>query len=354
VPRAVLGLSATPYLPGAPRHHVHARPAWIIPDADPRGVTIRSAQVINSAQQAIRVSGVQAGQRTRNISELAELLYRTKLVGDLAVLERDRRQSGRPGRDRILIATTSYDSVLLLAEGFKRAGAPDGEICVLARPSVVAIAKDPRWHVLGSDRVEQFPATGARILIAPLGVVERGVNVLDGGVSALGLIYLVIRPVPILDEPAQLLAHVSHRLWAQAAATDLAASDPLANIRDRVASAGRLFDEIVCSAQFFRSLPGWVQEGIVAEIIIGLIQLVGRARRGGTPGEVRLVDDAFFDERGNSHLPILIKRLQQHWEASGELPRLLELYGPTLRAFFEFADRHLHAAGSQLPGDPPC
>jgi hypothetical protein len=353
-PRAVLGLSATPYLPGAPHHHVHARPAWIIPDTDPRGVTIRSAQVFSSEQQAIRVSGVQGSQRDKNISGLAEALYKTKLTGDLAALERDRRQSGRPGRDRILIATTSYDSVLLLAEGFKRAGAPDGEMCVLARPSAITVAKDPRWLVLGSDRVEQFPATGARILIAPLGVVERGVNVLDGGVSALGLIYLVIRPVPILDEPAELLAHVSHRLWAEAAAVDLAAGDPLDNIRDRVAGAGRLFDEIVCSAQFFRSLPGWVQEGIVAEIIIGLIQLVGRARRGGTPGEIRLVDDAFFDERGNSHLPVLIKRLQQRWETAGELGQLLELYGPTLQAFFEFADRHLNAAVAPLPGEHTC
>jgi hypothetical protein len=354
VPRAVLGLSATPYLPGAPRHHIHTRPAWVIPDDDPRGVTIRSAQVFNRDQQAIRVSGVQGRQRDRNISELAEPLYRTKLTGDLAVLENRRHQSGQPGRDRILIATTSYDSVLLLAEGFKRAGAPDGEICVLTRPVHVNAARDPRWHVLASDQIEQFPATGARILIAPLAVVERGVNVLDTGVSALGLIYLVIRPVPILDEPTELLAHVSRRLWAQTRTSDTTGRDPLGIIRNRLADAGRLFDEIVCSAQFFRSLPDWVQEGIVAEIIVGLIQLVGRARRGGTPGEVRLVDDAFFDERGNSHLPILIKRLQRRWESTGELGLLLELYGPTLRAFFEFADRHLHAAGTQFSGDHPC
>jgi hypothetical protein len=354
VPRAVLGLSATPYLPGAPRHHVHIRPAWVIPDTDRRGVIIRSAQVFDSQQQAIRVSGVQGNKRAGNIRDLSESLYRTKLAADLTALERDRRESGRPGRDRVLIATTSYESVLVLAEGFKRAGAPDGEICVVVRASDVTAAKDPRWHVLGSDRVERFPATGARILIAPLGVVERGVNVLDGGVSAIGVIYLVIRPVPVLDKPPELLAHVSNQLWAQTAATEKTTYDPLAGLRDRVVDAARLFDEIICSAQFFRSLPGWVQEGIVAEIIIGLIQLVGRARRGGTPGEVRLVDDAFFDERGNSHLPALIKRLQRRWESADELPRLMELYGPTLQAFFDFADRHLPAPGFQSQGDSAC
>jgi hypothetical protein len=65
--------------------------------------------------------------------------YLEPLSGDLAALEHGRRQSGQPGRDRILVATTSYNSVLL---------------------------------------------------------PERGVNILDAGVSALGLIYLVIRPVP--------------------------------------------------------------------------------------------------------------------------------------------------------------
>ncbi|GAA3121499.1 hypothetical protein [Streptosporangium carneum] len=352
VPRGVLGLSATSFLPGAPHHHVLADPAWVIPDTDPTGVTIHAARVFGSDQRAIRVSGVQGRQREINLGDVAEGLYRLKLSSHLRELARQRDERGEPGRDRVLVATTSYDSVLTIAEGMVRAGAPHGSLCLLARPKGEILIKDPRWHVLPSDRVERFPSTGADILIAPLAVVERGVNILDGRVSALGAIYMVVRPVPVLDEPEELLAHISHRLWADTRDEDRAfldLLDPLDRMEERMRQAGRHFEEIVRSAQYFGSLPEWVQLGIVAEIIVGLVQLVGRARRGGTPGEVHLVDDAFFDSRSRSDLPTLIGRLRERWTEDRQLDRLLALYGPTLQAFFDFADRMNRMTS---PGEP--
>ncbi|MEV7005853.1 hypothetical protein [Streptosporangium sp. NPDC051022] len=349
VPRAVLGLSATSFFPGAPHHHVLAAPAWVIPDTDPTGVTVHAARVFTPDQQAIRVSGVQGRQRAINLGDVAEGLYRLKLSSHLRELARRRDERGEPGRDRILVATTSYDSVLTIAEGMIRAGAPHGSLCLLTRAKGEILVRDPRWHVLPSDRVERFPSTGADILIAPLAVVERGVNILDGRVSALGAIYMVVRPVPILDEPEELLAHISHRLWSDTRDDEPAGRSPLDRLTDRMRRAGRHFEEIVRSAQYFGSLPEWVQLGVVAEIIVGLVQLVGRARRGGTPGEVHLVDDAFFDPRSRSDLPALIGRLRERWAGDGQLDPLLALYGPTLQAFFDFADRMSRMTS---PGEP--
>lgn len=340
VPRAVLGLSATSYFPGAPHHHVHTAPTWSVPDTDPTGVTVLPAQAFTGDRTPIRVSGVQGRQRELNLRELGESLHRASLQPELDRLAANRDRAGTPGRDLILVATTSYASCLDLAEGMVRAGAASGSLCVVARQDDEHVMADSRWHTLTADEVEQFPSTGARILIAPLATVERGVNILDGAVSALGAIYLVVRPIPIIDEPTELLAHINHRLWAEQRRRD---DEPLDRLRRRISRAGRHFDEVVRSAQFFRSQPGWVQHGVVAEIVIGLVQLVGRARRGGTPGKVYLVDHAFFDTRGRSDLPHLIRELREAWAASGELDRLLRLYGPTLRAFFEFADRR--AAG---------
>ncbi|MUN36461.1 hypothetical protein [Actinomadura litoris] len=336
VPRAVLGLSATSYFPGAPHHHVHTAPTWSVPDADPTGVTVLASQAFSADQSPIRVSGVQGPRRELNVRDLGESLYRATLHPELDRLAVRRRRAGTPGRDLILVATTSYASCLDLAEGMARAGAAPGSLCVVARRGDERAMTDSRWHTLTADRVERFPATGARILIAPLATVERGVNILDGTVSALGSIYLVVRPIPILDEPAELLAHINHRLWAAERGGE---EHPQAALRLRISRAGRHFAEVVRSAQFFRSQPDWVQRGVVAEIVIGLVQLVGRARRGGTPGRVHLVDHAFFDTRGGSDLPRLIRALRDEWAASGELDPLLRLYGPTLRAFFEFADR---------------
>lgn len=350
MPRAVLGLSATSFFPGAPHHHVLTEPTWFVPDTDSSGVTIHDARVYTT-ETAVRISGVQGRQRELNLSEIGEGLYRLKLGNRLRDLTDQRASRGTPGRDRILVATTSYDSVLTLAEGMIRAGAPHGSLCLLSRSDREFAVRDPRWHVLSADQVEQFPATGADILIAPLAVVERGANILDGGVSALGAIYMVVRPVPILDEPAELLAHISHRLWADTLGSEPDSRDALDRLEERMKQAGLHFDEIVRSAQYFRALPEWVQLGIVAEIMIGLIQLVGRARRGGTPGEVYLVDDAFFDAAGRSDLPHLIGRIRDTWESTGQLDRLLNLYGPTLQSFFEFADRMIRTTSTGTPDD---
>ncbi|MGN9846928.1 hypothetical protein ACTMTI_53455 [Nonomuraea sp. H19] len=338
VPRAVLGLSATCYFPGAPHHHVLTEPTWFVPDTDASGVTIHDARVFTT-ESAVRISGVQGRQRESNLAEVGEGLYRLKLVNRLRDLVQQRDARNAPGRDRILVATTSYDSVLTLAEGMVRAGAPKGSLCLLARSEKEFTVRNSRWHVLPADQVEHFPSTGAEILIAPLAVVERGANILDGGMSALGAIYMVVRPVPVLDEPAELLAHINHRLWSDTLKAEPNHREPLDQLEHRMRRAGQHFEEIVRSAQYFRSLPEWVQLGVVAEIMVGLIQLVGRARRGGTPGEIYLVDDAFFDPSGRSDLPSLVGRIRNRWQAAGELDRLLSLYGPTLQAFFDFADR---------------
>lgn len=338
VPRAVMGLSATSYMPGAPHHHIHSKPTWIMPDTDPTGVTIHADMVYDAAGNPLRVSGISGRSREDETRKVGHALFR-KLERHLSNLHDQRRRDGQPGRDRILVATTSYASVFELAEGLMQAGAAPDTLCLVTRKGEQAAVKDARWSTVTSDRIETFPDTGAKILIAPLGVVERGVNLLVGDTSALGAIYLVIRPVPVLDQPDELLAHINHRLWAKFTAP-APGSDPVQASALRMKNAGRLFEEIVTSAQYFRSLPDWVQRGIVAEIIIGLIQLVGRARRGGTPGEVHLVDAAFFDDRGKSSLPRLIHELQQEWHAIGELDFLRTLYGPTLQAFMDFAVRN--------------
>jgi len=334
VPRSVLGLSATSHFPRAPHHHVFGEPTWIVPDTDDRGVTIHDARVF-ADDAAIRISGVQGRQRELKLFDLGEHLYRLKLAHHLGELARRRNERGTPGRDRILVATTSYASVLPLAQGMVRGGAEEKRLCLLAREEEKPELDRGGWHVLASDQVERFPATGADILIAPLAVVERGANILDGEISALGAIYVVVRPVPLIDEPAELLAHISHRLWRET----WQGATPPRRLDERMKAAGKHFDDIVRSAQYFRSLPEWVRLGIVAEIIVSLIQLVGRARRGGTPGELYLVDDAFFDNRGQSDLPRLILQLRDKWDSAGQLERLRELYGPTLESFFIFATR---------------
>jgi hypothetical protein len=143
-----------------------------------------------------------------------------RLAGELQRLHRD-----SPDRARILLATTSYDGARQVAEGLALAGAAASRICLAVRPRTDApgdpgtqiVTDAGRWLELPADRLEDFPdVPGADILIAPLARVQRGVNIIgEGDRSALGSVWLIVRPIPVIDEPSELVAHIQARAVAE-------------------------------------------------------------------------------------------------------------------------------------------
>jgi len=332
-----MGLSATGYFPGAPHHHVGVRPAWWVPDDETGGVVIRPAPVSDEEKRFLRVSGVPLEERARNLVHLGRLLWVKRLSPALRALEADPANSHRA---RILLALTSYDAGRDLAEGISAAGVPAGKIVLAVRPGAVAgQAQAARWTELPADRIEEFgrsagTAAGS-VLIAPLARAERGINIVDdAGRPLIGSAWLVVRPIPIMDEPAQLLAHVNARAHAEAAP----AEDPAGMLDLMRIAAGKHYDELFSSLPYFTALPGETQLAIARETLNGLIQLAGRARRGGESAEIWLVDYAFHDTSGNSDLPALIRRIRDDWDRRGQLNLMRSLYGETLNAIFRFAD----------------
>jgi hypothetical protein len=193
-----------------------------------------------------------------------------------------------------------------------------------------------QWYELPADQLELFgrEVEGA-VLIAPLARAQRGLNIADAqGRSLVGSVWLVVRPLPLVDEPAEILAHVHARAHAAVRPSD----DPAAVLDIVRQVAGRHFDELFTTLPYFRTLPGETQLAIAAEILNGLIQLAGRARRGGAIGEIHLVDYAFLDSQAGSDLPSLIGRLRQQWTRQGQLGLIELLYGQTIQAIFSFAD----------------
>jgi hypothetical protein len=91
-----------------------------------------------------------------------------------------------------------------------------------ARDEIRATAQ---WIELPADRLEEFGRTvgtaRGSVLIARLARAERGLNIVDdAGRSLIGSVWLVVSPIPILDEPPELLAHVHGRAHAEATPTE--------------------------------------------------------------------------------------------------------------------------------------
>lgn len=338
-PRLVVGLSATGYFPGAPHHHLRVKPTWWVPDDATGGIAIHAAPVSNEEKEFFRVSGTYAAQRSDVLLQLGKRLWTKRLEPALAALATDQATAHRA---RLLLATTAYQGAHDLARGISAAGVPAEQIVLAVPPSAApdGIRLTAQWVELPANRLEEFGRTvgiaPGSVLLAPLARAERGLNIVDNaGRSLIGSVWLVVRPIPILDEPAELLAHVHSRAHAEATPT----GDPAETLDLMRITAAKHFDELFSSLPYFRSLPTETQLAIAGETLNGLIQLAGRARRGEVVGEIHLVDHAFHDTSGNSDLPSLIRRIRAEWAREGHLDLMRALYGQTLDAIFDFADQ---------------
>jgi hypothetical protein len=332
--RCVLGLSATSFLPGAPHHHVFVTPTWWVPDSFTGGFDLRAAPVPDESQKFIRISGTSGRERREAMTNLGFHMWTKQLEPELRLL------AARPEtatRQRLLLATTSYEGAEDLARGISRAGVTRDQIVLAVRPNDVA-STSAEWQTLPADQLERFGReVDGKVLIAPLARAARGINMADDdGRSLVGSVWLVVRPVPIIDEPAEILAHVH----AAIKDTEVPSHDPGGRLEIMKNGAAKLFDELFTTLPYFSHLPREARRSITAENLIGLIQLAGRTRRGGTHGRIHLVDAAFHEAGGDSDLPHLIQDLRREWERhhAHPLPMLESLYGDTLTTIFKFAD----------------
>lgn len=335
--RIVLGLSATSYFPLAPHHHINTTPRWWVRDDSSGTVRVERAVVTGQDGHVLRISGLDGAARSNATRQIAAGLWTPQhLIGEFERLDREDCE-----RKRVLLATTSYRAARDVAEGLAGAGVERARLC-LAIPPHASPAEGMLWRELQANRLEEFPGmTGADILIAPLARVQRGVNIIGASSrSALGSVWLIVRPIPIIDEPAELVAHIQSAALAKHPGP---ATDPLALLSDRRKEAGTFLDEIVRCPPYFQSQPDRVKLGVAAEIIIGAIQLIGRARRGGTSAVLHLVDGAFHAGDRGTDFGSLITRLSTAWRPT-ELREMREYYGSTLQAFLDYAARHADGA----------
>ncbi|MEV4511600.1 hypothetical protein AB0K00_21815 [Dactylosporangium sp. NPDC049525] len=335
-PRIVLGMSATAYLPGAPTIHVHTDVACYYPDDATAGtgkLAVSNAAVNDATNRGITVSGAARNRKAQLLADIGAALWEQMLEPRLTNL---RQHPQRRDRARVLLVTNSYEQGVELCRGLIRGGAHRARIAVAVPtdgPRDLQIPDDVL--ALPATRLSTFPDTGRDVLISPFARVARGLNIVVGRRSALDSIWVCVRPIKLIDEPAALVAHSG----AHARRNRHPAVDPRRELDARHDLAGKHLEKINRSNPAFGRLPADVRTAIFADVLADLIQLAGRARRGGTDTTLYLVDNAFH--RGGaapgSDFVSLVRALHRHWQDTVALDQVKAIYGTTLDAFLDFA-----------------
>ncbi len=341
VERPVMGLSATAYFPQAVREHLYAPVRWWMTDAQVNSIRARRHRIDYGDGhplfgEPIKVSGNHPSRKKDALIELGTNLYDQYIHPEL---ERTARKD--PDRAHVLVVANSYDQCASLARGISQSGKYRQGLCVAVRAEDRHSAHPelPRTNIatrLTSEQFEDFPQYG-NVLVVPLNTIARGLNIVIGTRSAVRSVYLCVRPLALLGEPAEMYASINAAgLRALPAG---GSPDPSAALTDARAAAWERLSLLLRSAPQFTAMHKPLQEEIVAGVIVDLIQLAGRARRGGTDAVLHLVDYSFHDETWSSDLETILRRIYSQW-SPGTRQQMNDLYNEAFKAFLDYAGIH--------------
>ncbi|WP_413116819.1 hypothetical protein ACK1X7_48070 [Streptomyces sp. CY1] len=337
VRRSVLGLSATAFFPMAALQHVHTLPAYVMTDAAPGAVTAHAGSVSSTdlGWQPISIGGVEEKRKPSELRKLAERLWHTQMSSHLEKIARN-----DPLRELALLAGNSYFHAAVMAAGIAAAcGRPEWVAVLVSSnqtPSGKAVNLPEGVVRVTIDELEDLPATHPRVKVvcAPLSVVSRGLNILIPRTdrSALASVWVGVRPLTHLHEPAVMYASIN----ACGIASGTVSADPAGMLASQRTAAVRQRELLLRTDPRFSRMPKFLKTEILAGILVELIQLAGRARRGGTPVELYLVDHAFFNQQLGCDFPRLLRSYYGQLDAD-EQEILRRVYGSTLTAWLDLA-----------------
>lgn len=328
--RVVLGLSATAWFPGSPLCHVHGDLRFLLPDPS-RSIKFSLESV------GPEISGVsEPEKRGRNMEELGQALW-PRLEAERAHLQQD---PATAGQSKMLLVTGSYVEALHAAQGLAQAmgGMPRSQQTLWVVQPTATLS--PLYHTISPRDIETFGPSDAWILIAPLLVVSRGHNILQapskhdalqGSRSAVGGIYLLVRPVPSLSDASRLLAHVT--ATQALVSSELPALERITYEREQ---ARRRYEHFLWNAGAFSKLPAELRHEVLCDVLVELAQLAGRARRGGTSAHIHLVDAAFTRPGGS--WTGFVQESFRRWHRDGDLPGLVRAHGAFIRGRARLAE----------------
>lgn len=370
----VLLASATSWLPDSPAYHVDVAPSYVLLPRQQqetrlllRLLPLRPQGPPGAAPEALRpalrFSGVGREQQLANLREMVSQLAtrpHADRPGSLSILERAAvtRQTPAPHRRprKCALIVNSYEQVVEVLRELYRANKD------LAKRSRGVVRQWPEEAGLREMCVlrGQVEALGhdeeVLVVVFPLPALGRGINIVfhtdtpatkdpDSGTAALGSVYFLTRPHPVINDLSLMLSRVAEK--TQAFDKLDFAGQPLAAVAAAYDERrGDLYqDTMQLLSQPLQAsrLPAKYMKAFAANLLIPVLQTIGRAIRGSRPADVYFVDAAWapnsadgkVDTERTSVLVVMQQLLRDYMQTAdpGQRAILQALYQPFAEAF---------------------
>jgi hypothetical protein len=299
----VLLASATSWLAPSSEFHVDQQPDYVLVPRTPQQGRIRlyfQPKLNQITREPLRFSG--AGyDRENNLRAMVDQLARPG-PGGSSDLERTVRTLRSPldKPRKAALAVNSYEQVRVVVEQIQ---AVNPELGRRTRGIVPALPTDrsrSRYALRG-----QVEALGADadvdVLVFPIGALGRGVNIVftssdeDNGRAAIGSLFFLTRPHPAAGDLTlmlSLLARETQRLDAEDLRS-LALADVQKVFDRRRYEAYKRITKLLARPMTVSQLDAETLQAFAANLLVIVLQTIGRATRKAMPAEVYFVDAAW-------------------------------------------------------------
>ncbi|MDF9816764.1 signal recognition particle [Streptomyces sp. SPB162] len=254
----------------------------------------------------LKLSGAKPHLRPIVLEQMLDQLARRGQDGKPSPFEQELAAVDDDRRGRLLVLTGSYDEARRASDILNRIPRWTGKVCRLVSDDA---EQEHQWQqtvddgtaqVLRRGDVANFASTGTQILVAPLLAIERGHNILDRGVAAIGSVFFLARPHPRPDDISLAIQAVND--WASRMQRD-GRFDELVRTQPGLDAAGAEFRHqarghwrrLLNHPVAWRRLNESEKISFTWDQMVVIWQVIGRLVRGGVPARVIFVDAAFAE-----------------------------------------------------------
>lgn len=304
----VLLTSATSWMPDATAYHVGVRPAYVLRPKRQEDTRLRLhfRPVLHpQRQEPLRVSG--AGRHfNANLKQIVRHLARPGGGGGLSELERTARSLHTlQGRVRqCALVVNSYDQVVQVVREIAQVNpslALRTRGVVRQRPE----APGPAERYVLRGQVETLGhEEDVTVVVFPMTALGRGVNIVfhtdddDNGSAAMGSLYFLIRPHPVVGDLTLMRSGIA-RATEEFDLQDFSDRDLHAVQEAQGEAKKKLYNRtmrLLARPMSASMLPDEHLRPFSANLLIPILQTIGRAIRRSRPAEVYFVDAAWAPE----------------------------------------------------------